>query len=88
MNTKPWAKLFTPLLLTGTALLLSACDIVGEKVSEKVEQKIEQVVPKATVAQNEQAAKLYQALSQKNYALIEQTASPELLAELKKSPNV
>ncbi len=87
MNTKPWAKLFTPLLLTGTALLLSACDFVGEKVSEKVEQKIEQVVPKATVAQNEQAAKLYQALSQKNYALIEQTASPELQAEFKKSPN-
>ena len=87
MNTKPWAKLFTPLLLTGTALLLSACDFVGEKVSEKVEQKIEQVVPKATAAQNEQAAKLYQALSQKNYALIEQTASPELQAELKKSPN-
>ena len=87
MNTKPWAKLFTPLLLTGTALLLSACDVVGEKVSEKVEQKIEQVVPKATAAQNEQAAKLYQALSQKNYALIEQTASPELQAEFKKSPN-
>ena len=62
---------------------LAACD----QVTEKIDQKIEQAVPKATAAQNEQAAKLYQALSQKDHALIMQTASPELQAELKKSPN-
>lgn len=62
---------------------LAACD----QVSEKIDQKIEQAVPKATAAQNEQAAKLYQALSQKDYALIMQAASPEFQADLKQSSN-
>ena len=62
---------------------LAACD----QVTEKIDQKIEQAVPKATAAQNEQAAKLYQALSQKDYALIIQTASPEFQAELQQSSN-